>query len=619
MASDFLTSWLWLGDGGDESGLVAVKSDGQSLRLATGEIGHSVYAVDTVQDMVVSGDRTGLIDVWAVATLGSGPMAEPHVRLNQEAPVLSVCLLDGFRLVVSDAAGRCVLWRLDDLSSAPTTLTTHSGRIASLLHLGEDQLWGVAEDGEVLLWGLGSGDILASWTGPRPSRPIALHRMCYWPSQDAIVFAGRHGELVSLRWPDRELTHSKVHNGDIGACMVAQDRLYTIGQADGRLLCWEQLGRGPAEVHEAPTGIIAGDAIADTPDRLLLVKSDGIARLYDLGSTGLSEVREISGMHHRTVAGNASPAREGYRARRHSQECLEIQGQIIEMITSGRFDGIDEFHSRLAALGAGELSATLRIRQAVRQGDPLGELAAWRSLLAVMPVRDPELLRRHVDLLVNLWLLPEAQAAYAPIANFCNDASFSGWLSTASDAMRHGDGFMESDIEIGVVAEAATMVGRAVVGRWLAGSSDPIILPSESITAAALVTEYGAIREKHDTDLPVAEMQTMRWVSKAKVCPVEMVLFSQERSQGMPQSLWGLAIQEVSQRHVLTPLTLLDIGERSHDESPAEHNEKVCRQWDWLGRQASNDPWPVELRERVGLAIRCVRNRQRWSWTGVEN
>ena len=224
---------LLLGRGGQQPGIDRLPpNETDVMRLLELPPGCSVYAVDAdaTGTTIAAGSRAGTIHFLH---------GENSVCLEQGAPVLAVCLLDGLRLASTDTLGRCFLWQPLKDRQHPRSMATEGGRICSLLGLPDGRLLGLSSEGRLLWWDTRTGEMVQSLDCPAPPEKLALVRLLRWPDRNIIVYPAIGGQVALCILEKHRIRTWDAHEGDCCyAAFFAGASLCTIGRADGLMRVW---------------------------------------------------------------------------------------------------------------------------------------------------------------------------------------------------------------------------------------------------------------------------------------------------------------------------------------------------------------------------------------------
>lgn len=604
---------LFLGHGGPRPGLSVVGVGGAGVRrLVDMPTDHSVYAidVDAVNGLVAVGTRAGSAELlsWQQAPA----QLERRVMQSdaQGAPVLSVCLVDGSFLVSADITGRCLLWRLHEQSDNPVALETNGEQVCSAVWIPDERMVGLSANGKLLSWSVPDFQLLQITEGPRPSPKLALVRLRHWPDHNAVVYPAHNGQLVACELDSLELTANAAHEGAFYACIVDGDQLHTIGHADGVMRAWDGVDDSSPRCR-VPHGIIAAVALNDGPARFLLVGDDGEAATYTTESGSLHRLVRLGGSHYRTTAGPSPQAREEHAKGLLTTRCEQLRSQFLEDLDADRMEELEDLHRELVNLGAEAVSLTLRVRQAVQQQDLIGELKARRQLATLMPDQPNASLASYTRLLETTWQLAEAARVRAtPTSN--DDAQCStDWLGQAAAILDGRDWVVEADVPIPVLIEAATVLERPFVGRWVVTASEPVPFPGGGLTAEAMAAKYTQVRAEYQLqDLPGARVRPLWWVSDGAIEQTDTIVLTEPHGQDGPELCAAIQIVGDELRSAFVPWILFDARVEPTCRRP-DHNLGVLRAYQAATQRGLHTVWPQQLHWAVSLTFRRLCNQVR--------
>lgn len=620
-----LASMLFLGTGGQHPGVWAVGSDaGPPECLSELTPGHSVYAIDmdTENGLVAFGDRAGRIELWQWPPRADTSAPAPIRALLQGGPVLSVCLLEGSRLASTDSMGRCLLWPPLCGSEVPESLTCDGGRLCSLLRLPDGQMLGLSSGGGLFVWDVLGRRLLHAIKSPRPPAKLALVRPRFWPAKHAIVYPAEGGGLVSYDLHTRKLKVASAHSREWYTLLVEGDRLYTIGRSDGTLRVWDGLGKRASFQGRAPRGVIAGEVLAQIPERYLLVSETGEAGIYELAGDALQLCRRLDGHGYRTVAGPEAQIREAVRQSQRVARAANLKEQILARIEAGTMEGVEALYQELVGLGFEALSLGLRAREAARRGDIVGELRVRYRLARLLPSgsrRGVASIGRYAELLVQTWRLAEAEAVCARLPAGDGNPATQNWLEMAAEILRGKEWVVEADLPLPVLIESATAVEAPFVGCWVIDVADSIPFRRGGLSARILAAKYEEVREQDKREgLPTAELRSLCWVSRKTARQTEAVLFNSPCGGDGVRVRLAIEVQDYGIPKVLVPSLLMEVCAEHEGGSVAEHNGRallVCAQ---ACESEQIDPWIQEVYRLVHVALSRLHTKAVSTWAGRE-
>ena len=187
---------------------------------------------------------------------------------------------DGQRLAVADAEGRITLW---DVTSGRRQydLMRHAGSVNDLVVSPDgSRLASVGEAGTLRLWALPTGQLLHTWTAPRPLRCVALST-----TAPALTTGDRSGQFVAWSLTDftetSELT--KAQDAASAIALSPNEQWLALGSRDRTIQLWHWLGRDrrcSAELQH--DWGITDLAFADHGNTLISSGSDETIRFWQL-------------------------------------------------------------------------------------------------------------------------------------------------------------------------------------------------------------------------------------------------------------------------------------------------------------------------------------------------
>ncbi len=620
-----LTTCICLGAGGPRPGAWIFGDNGADPhRILELPEGHSAYAIDMDLESgrLAVGTRGGRVNVFTwPGDMGAGE-ASSTLTLVQGAPLLSVCLMGGSQLASSDTAGRCLLWRAVERPTPPVQLPVPGGPICSLLNLEGRELVGLSANGEVVFWSLPDGELVRMIKGTPPPQKTALVQLTRWPAAGALVHPGDRGQLVTYSLENGRFTDRTAHEGEFFFVAVSGDQLLTIGRTDRQLKVWQADHNEPFETFEAPTGIISGAVLSDTPRRLLLVTDAGTASTYRCDGGALRRERQLDGQGGRVVAGPPPQARVALHERKRLAEAQGLRERILEMIERGDPGDAEALHAELIGLGFEEVSLALRARNASVRNDPIAELGARHRLASILPKGDRKAVRafqRYAAALESTWQMAEAHEVHESLSTTGKPSEPTAHLARCAEILAGDNWVAEPDIPLATIVRAASVLGKRFRGRWLIRMLKPVPFQHGRVSADMIAARYDKVRTEHvGLSLPPAKTATLHWVSRDQVRQVETVTIG--RPLGGTHDGQHIAVQVLHDgiQPMIVPAVLLDASPSDADGPPDEHNDRVLMA---LGRMEQSDlagSWQRRVLHFVLLAVRRLLTEAAAESTALE-
>ncbi len=614
MNGNEIISSVFLGTGKPQPGLsVMGAGQTQASRLVDKPPGHSVYAIDVdpEQNLVAIGTRAGEVEIlsWP-RTVGSSEPGKTQ-SLRQGASVLSVCLLGDSQFASTDITGRCLLWPPLGDSDTPKTLEVDGGLICSLLRLPDNQMLGLSSKGRLLFWHIQTGRLLRTIDSPKPPRKFAMVRLLYWPKCHAVVYPSADGQLVAYRHDDSELSVCEAHDGEFYATAVEGDHLHTFGRDDGLMRTWRDVGSPASEQCQSPRGSISGEFLGNGTGRILLVGDGGNAAIYALKSGHLRLICRLEGTHYRVAVAPSPHIRQDFGKKQRLKRANQLRTEIETRIESKRLEGIEELHRELVGLGFETASLALRAQQAAQEGDIIGELRTRKQLVQSLPSKDQRAttsLLRYAKLLEMTWQLAEAQAILAPVSSVDSEGKAT-WWDEAIDVLKGEDWVVEPDLPMQLVIEAATVMDRPFVGRWLLRAhSTPEVIADDSLSAQAIAAKYKQVRENDNRqNLPDAEARTLWWVSRRAIIQKQVVIFTSQSGSSNDPITPALQVLHDRNQSLIVPVILFDAGNPGQVRFAEEHNSRMLASLGQLNESLTQS-WLGGGSELVTQALRRLKS-----------
>lgn len=594
---------LLLGRGGQQPGIDRLPlHETDVMRLQQLPPGCSVYAIDAdaAGTTIAAGSRAGTIHVLR---------GENSMCLEQGAPVLAVCLLDGSRLASTDTLGRCFLWELLKDLQHPRSLATEGGRICSLLGLLDDRLLGLSSEGRLLWWDTRTGEMVQSLGCPAPPEKLALVRLLCWPDRNIIVYPAIGGQVALCILEKRRVRTWDAHEGDCYAAFFAGASLCTIGRDDGLMRVWDVRGTQLGQ-YIAPKGAIAAEATSDDHG-VLVATDDGHAGVYERESGALRLKGTLAGADYRAVRGPTSDIRKRIFEEQRRAIGRKLCQQIQERLNAGETEGLDSLHQKLVDIGYKAISLALQAQQAARERNIVAELRARHSLAQILPPNQPNAitsLLHHAKSLERAWLLHEALTVLGKVKAAGDDAAPLEWLERTAKAMAGNKWVVDPDLPVPGLIEAATVVEKPFSGRWVLRRFETIPFPERRLAAAELVKKYEQVRQEDGrAGLPCARLQDTRWLSRSTPVTVETVFFAGSPNEMTEGTEIAIQVLHDGLQTILAPYLLLAASAKKAAASPSEHNRWVAGTLDRIMQGDSIGPWLDAVRGTLTYAIRRLR------------
>ena len=133
----------------------------------------------------------GGVNLWRIGPEG-GDIRKVKTIGNSIDGVACVCYShDGKLLATGDDQGRIKIWSVDDVNSAPMTITRHTGRVHSLeFRSTDDEILSSGSDGQVIIWNLKKSEVNRVWRYPGP-----VHDARFDPTGNKVITANSNGSI----------------------------------------------------------------------------------------------------------------------------------------------------------------------------------------------------------------------------------------------------------------------------------------------------------------------------------------------------------------------------------------------------------------------------------------
>lgn len=600
-------SKLILGKGGSAPGIDLISPDSTdiicSLEL---EKGQSVYAVDMDigNNLAVIGSRYGCIEIL---TLPEDDMSDGFgtgINLFQGSGVLSVCITDKNKLISSDTAGRCLLWRFDSKDNKPQKLESGSGVICSLLKVDDSIVTGLSDVGKLFFWDISSGALINSIDCPAPPGRSALINLCHWPAKKSLLYPAADGQLAVFNLDDYSPGSFNVHNGPFYTVIADNSHCYTIGAEDGLMKRYSEPDGSCQETFKVHENIISGHLLDEQGQKFLLVDITGRAGIYTIEADSLVLTDRLDGNCYRTVAGPSANFRCISRA-------AVIKTDIENKIANSDLEGIDMLYQQLGEFGFDLTGLALKISQAKNSNDIAGQLDALRKLVRILPQDNEystEYLRLYADTLTRTWHLDEALDIYQKLSVDKTVTVESEWLNSAAAAVKTRNFVIETDIALEILIQTSDIMDKPFTGLWFISCKDT--LPAENLNGHILADKYEQIRAANRlTDLPSAQIIKPYWINQQSVTRTELVIFRNPDNSDLTSLCYAIRIDHKETGCSFTPVILFDAGQPKTDQDFSRHNNNISCRHRKIAEQNLSARWPQLLFKTVRDAIRQINTK----------
>ena len=618
MISEWINTSVLVSIGGNFPGVDAFDpiNDCQERALSF-PAGQSVYAVDVSSDGMnwAAGTRGGHV-YWLIP---DKQIQDGHENPAQEfclgAGVLSVCFMDSKNLTVSDATGKC--WICQLANTQPRILPVGMGTICSLHRLDSNHLAGLSSAGELLIWNWPRTDLVQKYSIPAPPVMSALVRLIYWSQADSLVWPVRGGDIAFYQLKTGQVHTIGAHKGDFYAMGFWRDLLFTIGQTDGCLKCWESGIDEPVDIRQVPDGIVSAFAWEDGCPKILMVNDSGQAGVYEFSGGKASLIHWLSGQDYRIAF---SPDMDKFKLlldQKKSLKAREVAMQITECIRRGQTDGLDFLHEQLIQSDHRHVSLALRAEEAKYADDIVAELKSYKELAQLVSIQNEGMkdsLLRYTVLLESVWQLQIANSLYKQLsAIYPKDRVC---IKEAQRLTRHlevlelNEYVVEADVPLSILIKSADVVDRPLVGRFVMNISDPISCDI-NIELSEFFTRYEKMRqEEHNAPLPQADEKELYWLSSKDIEPTNVIIFAVGTGSSLEGLELGIKILKGACQTILTPVVLFNTTPMDKGISSVEHNQLVLERLKAVENQPLARARLEAVYNRINHVIRQLITRQ---------
>jgi len=599
----------YLGTGGPHPGLRLLDGNtGQTRSVLDTPSGHSVYCLDVALRLnrLALGTRGG--HAWACRLTDDGRPIEGDSSnaIMVGAPVLSVCVLSGDRLMTSDTAGRCLLWDLSDPAPVPQALQSNGDPVCSLHRLPDDGVLGLGVEGDVLHWRWPCEALRLVGRGPRPAKLLGLTRWAHWRARDVTVYGAANGSLVLVNMDREDLQILPAHDG---ACLIIerdQQGLITIGHRDGRLLLWDSQAATSEQVGKVPAGLTAGTPLVGPVANLVLVDERGEAVVFRQDEQGLHWQHSVRGVHHRVVAGPNIEEQDALLARRRQKEAERLCADALESIERGDGQHIDVSCRRLADIGYAHVAYGLEGHRARFEGDDLGELAAHHALYEGLPDEAGSLpaLRRYAALLEEFSHAVGARAAHDRICHL--DPGHRVPVHLSDIAMAEKPWIIETRQNLTQLIQAYDVLAEPITGRYVVNRLRPIRCGDSPIKPTQFADELENLARTPSANLlsSPSVVEPAVWVCPGNLHEAPAVVLAEGGRSDQAVLEFVVRLDHYATRTLTTPFVWLSVERPQNGPTAEDHNEKVARMLRSCVRQATFGSW---IHDCNRLVIRALR------------
>lgn len=532
------------------------------VRLAQGQ---SVYAIAQApydQDVAVFATKGGSVSQLRDED-GSSSEGDTRVAdLRLRTPILAICYVDTSQVAISDATGRCCLWKVG--SEIPFVDLEGKDRVVcSLLKLDESRLMGLAVTGELLFWDLHNGRLVGTvLAAPPPTRAASVH-LYHWRAHNAVAYPGAGGDFVLYLPESGEVRQITAHQGDFYALFVIEDDLLTVGAQDARLKRWEVESDTPVAEFTAPSRVISGAPLYRREPMLLLIRENGRAGIYSFAEEELQLRQLLPGDDYRTVVGPSWDSMKSHATHHRAEEARQIAIHIQDGLQHAPTEDLERSHDRLVELGYEHVSLALRAECAHRQEDIVAELRAYQSLFRVLPQDHSEMARsleRYAGLLEHVWQMTEAQHVYRRLVAIGHDCSVNiERLSPYVQGLTIGTTVIETAVPVSTIMNAAQLFDSPVSARFLIKALDPVQCGGARLDPEQIVAKYEQVRcADKGASLPTATWSRVHWLTPSTAHEVDLVTFGDSECDESNGLQFGLKIVCAHVQSVVVPVVLMD-------------------------------------------------------------
>ena len=594
------------------------------LKIATWQVfqpchlmaGESVYAIalNPSKKILAAGTRNGTIHLLAWLENSKDGKSFSSQQIAHGAPVLSVHWVNEDLLAVSDSKHRCSVWNTLQPSLPPIEVQTGKGSICALNEINHGILVGLSTRGELFLWEMPKGTVLQTAQVPPPPRKGAGVSLTHWLAAGALVYPAAGGELV-LYDPRTGRTRTRpAHRGEFYAVCNLAETLITAGLNDHRLVGW--LSDDPSPFFEIAIDqeIISLAVLNDEQKWLLLIDTQGNATVRQLTGERLVSEAIIGGTDYRLAVGPSPEDLAAFRAQKRDAEIQGLLREANDRIENEEYQDLEAIYDRLETLGRTREVLEMKVREAERKHDPVGELRARTELTDHLADSPDALahLRELAALLRRLWQFEEAELIDDRIASRKPDCLAPGM---AGHAHQYRDPFNSrdcvlvpnDDTDLETLMKTGTFLRKRFVGRLQIRIVREMV-QDVGLSAGEIAKKFEEIADEEVNDLlPRPRIEDLSWLSADLAQSVPTVTFSSDASSEARGLQLALQVHSDRAQTVVIPVVLLDSGLLDQVPTCKEHNEAVIEAHRFTVSHSTRvNAWIARLLARAKRAIQYL-------------
>lgn len=550
-------------------------------------IGQSVYSCCRIprEFAFIAGCKSGEMYRAELSRDGGSPLRESRLLTRLAAPILGVSPMNDQGVAVVDACGSVHAVDTNTGQISHLTSTEQDGATCSVVSAGT-VLAGLRPDGSIWARTGGAGRPRRLTRGPRPT-VNAFSRLLYAQNEDAVLYPGTDGELVSIPLHGGRGVSRQAHPRGWTSIFLLGAHVFSIGSQEGLVKRWNVDSGEALEEIPCPKGIVCAQVLDVFPLRLLGIDRSGKAIVMSHRDGRLVVDHTLPHGDYRSCATalgssevlDIAQQRTSIRAEALTRKALELRADSEEDLRAGV-----QIHQELCDIGYGHVSLSIQAGQANQQGDLVACLSHGKELLAALDLTKPEALPailRHIRALERCWQTEQALELLRSLGAEASSSEHHMWFSMLSEvaaARIQTDAAVLPAVPLSTLIGAADIVGAEFVGCWLLWLGSWSIIESRDVDICAIRRKYLALRQQGSgPTLPSTRARRITVISRGGIMETAVLPFSlKKRVRGMRAQLWFQVERGPSECQV-RPMLAVNIRKASHSHSLKEHNDQVLR------------------------------------------
>jgi hypothetical protein len=467
-------------------------------------------------------------------------------------------------VAVSDAAGRCLLWRYRSSPTIPRYLPTIDGPICALLRLDEDTIVGLSAKGTLHFWQPDSCHLKHTIEVPGPPSKSALVQMKYWTEKKAIVFPSNEGKICLVTPLTSKVDCFSLNNGQCYAFACFKEFLACAPFSDGHFYLLSKESAEPINTFRVLEGATAMHIAENSPATALLVGRSGRLFKCVIEKPGVGSMAYLPGEDLRSISG---PDMDTVRAIEIQKAMQEAETIVSEL--NGRRDHVDEkerseYLQRLKRLGYNHVALALEADRMDRNGNIAASIQSRNDLLSLLPKDDPRSnlsLSKYASCLETTWQLSEAYTYLSMVHRSTPELVETDHLEklkSLSKIVEESEKWIiDPGLTIDTVISVSTVLKKQFKGRYVLRKLSPITCGSHNIGSNQIAEKAGQIRrESQQRALPVAVSKDMWLITTTGAKLVPTVGFVSKRHDHPQHPQLVLLVINNNFSTIISPVTV---------------------------------------------------------------